>query len=153
MRFGLLLMSSSQDVRYSDAKIQQGRDLTNKLWNASRLVLMNSGDAVAAPSAKEVEDRWITSRLERTTQEVSERFDSFDFSGAVSELYRFFWSEFCDWYLEIVKPRLYESEPEVSGHLLWVLEHFLALAHPVLPFVTEEVWSHLPRRRTLAADR
>ncbi len=144
LRFGLLAMSSSQDVRYADAKVAQGRDLANKLWNASRLILMNAGDADAAPSTREVEDRWIASRLERTVAEVDARVEAYDFSGAVGELYRFFWSELCDWYLEIVKPRLYDSEPEVSGHLVWILERFLALAHPFTPFVTEEIWSYLP---------
>ncbi len=144
VRFGLLAMSSKQDVRYSGAKIEQGRDLTNKLWNASRLILLNAGEAEAAPSAKEVEDRWIASRLERTVEDVTKRVASFDFAGAVAELYRFFWSELCDWYLEIVKPRLYDGEADVAGHLVWILERFLALAHPFVPFVTEEIWSYLP---------
>ncbi len=144
LRFGLLSMSSSQDVRYADAKVAQGRDLTNKLWNASRLILLNAGDAQAAPSAATVEDRWIVSRLERTIAELDERVEAYDFSGAVAELYRFFWSELCDWYLEIVKPRLYEEEPAVAGNLLWVLARFLALAHPFIPFVTEEIWRYLP---------
>ncbi len=153
LRFGLLLMSSSQDVRYSDAKIAQGRDLTNKLWNASRLVLLNAGDAKPEHSVKEVEDRWIASRLERTVAEVDRRVEAYDFSGAVAELYRFFWSEFCDWYLEIVKPRLYDSEPEVAGHLVWVLQRFLALAHPFIPFVTEEIWGYVPAGADGAAHR
>jgi len=148
LRFGLLSMSSSQDVRYSDAKVAQGRDLANKLWNASRLILLNAGDAQGAPSAKEVEDRWITSRLERTVAEVSARVEAYEFSGAVAELYRFFWSELCDWYLEIAKPRLYDGEAEVAGHLVWVLERFLALAHPFIPFVTEEIWAYMPARAT-----
>ena len=144
LRFGLLAMSSSQDVRYSEAKVAQGRDLANKLWNASRLVLLNAGDADPQPSAKEVEDRWIASRFERTVAEVDRRVEGYDFSGSVTELYRFFWSEFCDWYLEIVKPRLYAGEPEVAGHLVWILQRFLALAHPFIPFVTEEIWSYVP---------
>jgi valyl-tRNA synthetase len=144
LRFGLLAMSSSQDVRYSDAKVAQGRDLTNKLWNASRLILLNAGDAEARPSDSEVEDRWIASRLERSVADVAQRVEAYDFSGAVAELYRFFWSELCDWYLEIVKPRLYDGETEVAGHLIWILERYLALAHPFIPFVTEEIWSFLP---------
>ena len=77
---------------------------------------------------------------------MTARLDAYDFSHAVQELYRFFWSELCDWYLEIVKPRLYEGEADVSANLLHVLERFLALAHPVIPFVTEEIWSYLPAR-------
>jgi valyl-tRNA synthetase len=146
LRFGLLTMSSSQDVRFSEAKIQQGRDLANKLWNASRLILMNAGDATPSASAETVEDRWILSRLERTIERVGERIDAYDFSHAALELYRFLYSELCDWYLEIVKPRLYDGDPAAAGNLLHVLERTLALAHPMMPFVTEEIWSYLPER-------
>ncbi len=145
LRFGLLAMSSTQDVRFSDAKVQQGRDLANKLWNASRLILLNT-DGDPAPAPENAEDSWILSRLQRTIEEVTAQLDAYDFAHAVQELYRFFWSELCDWYLEIVKPRLYDGEAEVSANLLHVLERFLALAHPVIPFVTEEVWSYLPGR-------
>ncbi|HWW67028.1 MAG TPA: valine--tRNA ligase [Solirubrobacterales bacterium] len=170
LRFGLLAMSSTQDVRYSDAKVQQGADLANKLWNASRLILLNvnsernqsplnarqgqvpagAGDGTSArlpaPSPVRVEDRWILSRLERTIASVTELLESYDFAHAVQEAYSFFWSELCDWYLEIVKPRLYDGEPEVSATLLWALERVLALLHPTMPFVTEEIWSYHPAR-------
>jgi valyl-tRNA synthetase len=147
LRFGLLAMSSTQDVRYSDAKVQQGRDLANKLWNASRLILLNAGRVEATPAPTCAEDRWILSRMERTISSVSEKLDSYDFAHAATEVYAFFWSELCDWYLEIAKPRLYEGEAEVSANLLWLLERTLALLHPLMPFVTEEVWSYHPSRR------
>jgi valyl-tRNA synthetase len=147
LRFGLLAMSSTQDVRYSDAKVQQGRDLANKLWNASRLILINAAEVEAKPVAERIEDRWILSRLERTIASVSEKLDAYDFAHAVQEAYAFFWSELCDWYLEIAKPRLYEGEAEVSANLLWLLQRTLALLHPVMPFVSEEVWSYHPSRR------
>jgi valyl-tRNA synthetase len=147
LRFGLLAMSSTQDVRYSDAKVQQGRDLSNKLWNASRLILLNAADVEARPVAERLEDRWILSRLERTIDSVSEKLDGYDFAHAVQEAYAFFWSELCDWYLEIAKPRLYEGEAAVSANLLWVLERTLALLHPIMPFVSEEVWSYHPSRQ------
>jgi valyl-tRNA synthetase len=147
LRFGLLAMSSTQDVRYSDAKVQQGRDLSNKLWNASRLILLNAAEVEAKPVAERIEDRWILSRLERTIASVSEKLDGYDFAHAVQEAYAFFWSELCDWYLEIAKPRLYEGEAEVSANLLWVLERTLALLHPIMPFVSEEVWSYHPSRK------
>ncbi|MGE5281313.1 MAG: valine--tRNA ligase [Chloroflexota bacterium] len=154
LRFGLLAMSSTQDVRYSDAKVQQGRDLANKLWNASRLILLNATspadgpkpDAYRRKSARRPEDRWIASRMERTIASVTGKLDSYDFAHAATEAYAFFWSELCDWYLEIVKPRLYEEEAEVSANLLWLLERTLALLHPLMPFVTEEVWSYHPAR-------
>ena len=94
-----------------------------------------------------VEDRWILSRLERTIASVSEKLDTYDFAHAAQEAYAFFWSELCDWYLEIAKPRLYEGEAEVSANLLWVLERTLALLHPIMPFVSEEVWSYHPSRQ------
>jgi valyl-tRNA synthetase len=146
LRFGLLAMSSTQDVRYSDAKVEQGRDLANKLWNASRLILLNVAESGAEPRPLHVEDRWILSRLERTIGSVTEKLEAYDFAHAAQEAYSFFWSELCDWYLEIVKPRLYEGEEELSSTLLWALERVLALLHPLMPFVTEEVWSHHPAR-------
>jgi valyl-tRNA synthetase len=167
LRFGLLAMSSTQDVRYSDAKVQQGADLANKLWNAGRLILLNCkfeqnqslinapqgqvpaavGGGMPKPLPKTVEDRWILSRLEATIASVTAKLDGYDFAHAVQEAYSFFWSELCDWYLEIVKPRLYEGDEEVSATLLWALERILGLLHPVMPFVTEEIWSYHPARR------
>jgi valyl-tRNA synthetase len=146
LRFGLLAMSSTQDVRYSDAKVQQGRDLANKMWNASRLILLNTAEVETAPRPRTVEDRWILSRLERTIESVTARLEAYDFAHAAQEAYSFFWSEVCDWYLEIAKPRLYEGEEEVSATLLWVLERVLGLTHPIMPFVTEEIWAHHPAR-------
>src|SRR4051794_30778995 len=147
LRFGLLAMSSTQDVRFSDAKVQQGRDLANKLWNASRLILLNVADVPPAPRPTCVEDRWILSRLERTIGSVTEKLETCDFAHAVGEAYSFFWRDLCDWYLEIVKPRLYEGEEEVSATLLYGLERVLALLHPTMPFVSEEIWRFHPARQ------
>jgi valyl-tRNA synthetase len=143
VRFGLLAMSSAQDVRYSADRIQQGEDLANKVWNASRLILLNSPEVEPVPAGSRVEDDWILSRLQRAISSVSASLDSYDFAHAALELYRFFWSELCDWYLEIVKPRLYEGETDAAAMLLWVLEQTLALAHPMTPFVTEEIYGYL----------
>jgi valyl-tRNA synthetase len=157
LRFGLLAMSSTQDVRYSPQRVKQGRDLANKLWNASRLILMGVDEDAepSAAAAATIEDHWIVSRLERASRRVTELFDGFRFSPAVLELYDVFWSELCDWYLELAKPRLYGEDPAakaaVSGVLLHALERSLVLLHPVMPFVTEEVWSHLPGERGLLA--
>jgi valyl-tRNA synthetase len=164
LRFGLLAMSSTQDVRFSDAKVQQGADLANKLWNAGRLILLNckfeqnqshantpqgqvpaaAGGGTPRPEPVQMEDRWLLSRLEATIASVTVKLEEYDFAHAAHEAYSFFWSELCDWYLEIVKPRLYEGEAEVSATLLWTLERILALLHPVMPFVTEEIWSYHP---------
>jgi valyl-tRNA synthetase len=145
LRFGLLAMASTQDVRYSEARVKQGRDLANKMWNASRLILMGARDGVeSGPRSERVEDRWIASRLQSAIASVSESIDAYEFSHAALDLYEFFWSELCDWYLEIAKPRLYDGDQEASGSLLWALEQVLALAHPIMPFVTEEIYSYLP---------
>jgi valyl-tRNA synthetase len=155
LRFGLLAMSSTQDVRYSDAKVQQGRDLANKLWNASRLILLNSSEVPAGPPSVEApEDRWILSRLQRAVDEVAGGLEAYDFAHAALRTYGFVWSELCDWYLEIVKPRLYEGDDEAAATLLWVLEQTLALVHPMMPFVSEEIWSFHPWREShLAVHR
>ncbi|MDX6622618.1 MAG: valyl-tRNA synthetase, partial [Solirubrobacterales bacterium] len=147
LRFGLLAMSSTQDVRFSDAKVEQGRDLANKLWNASRLILLNAAEVEPAPRPLHVEDRWLLSRLERTIASVTEKLETYDFAHAVQEAYSFFWRDLCDWYLEMVKPRLYDGEEEVSATLLYALERLLALLHPTMPFVTEEIWSFHPARQ------
>jgi valyl-tRNA synthetase len=150
LRFGLLAMTSTQDVRFSQARVQQGRDLANKMWNASRLILMEARDDVEpGPRSNAVEDRWIASRLQRAIRSVADSIESYDFAHAALGLYDFFWSELCDWYLEIVKPRLYDGDEDASATLLWALEQVLALAHPLMPFVTEEIYSYLPER---AAD-
>ena len=144
VRFGLLAMSSSQDVRYSAEKIQQGQQLANKMWNASRLVLLNAAEVEPAPRPRTVEDRWILSRLQRAIRRWRDQVAAYDLSHAALDLYSFFYGDFCDWYLEMVKPRLYEQEEDVSATLLHVLGETLALAHPMLPFVTEEIHSFMP---------
>jgi valyl-tRNA synthetase len=146
LRFGLLAMSSTQDVRYSDAKVEQGADLANKLYNASRLILLNAAEVEPAPRTARLEDRWLLSRLERTIASVTEKLETYDFSHAVQEAYAFVYGDLCDWYLEIVKPRLYEGEEDVSATLLYALERVLSLLHPTMPFVTEELWSFHPAR-------
>jgi valyl-tRNA synthetase len=90
-----------------------------------------------------VEDRWIVSRLQRAIEDATKSIDTYDFAHAALDLYDYFWSELCDWYLEIVKPRLYDGDPDASATLLWVLEQTLALLHPLMPFVTEEIYSYL----------
>ncbi|MET0768508.1 MAG: valine--tRNA ligase, partial [Solirubrobacteraceae bacterium] len=149
-RFGLLAMSSTQDVRFSEEKVAQGRQLANKLFNASRLILLRAAAGVAyeegaAPAPQTVEDRWILSRLERTRAETAKAIEAFEFHRAALGLYDFVYAELCDWYLEIVKPRLYADEnAEVSAFAVHVLAETLAIAHPVIPFVTEELWGHIP---------
>jgi len=161
LRFGLLASSSSQDVRFNEERVRQGRDLANKLWNASRLILLGVQEGVVAspdhasaakravPAHEDLppEDRWILSRLERVTARTTESLDAFELSAAALDLYDFFWSELCDWYLELAKPRLYDDEGDrtaVSATLLFCLDRTLRLLHPLMPHVTEEIWSFLP---------
>jgi valyl-tRNA synthetase len=152
VRWGLLAMSSGQDVRFSEEKVAQGLQLTNKLWNAARLILLGVGpDASAAISSRTVEDRWILSRLERAKAEVRGRIERYDFSHAALSLYDFVYGELCDWYLELVKPRLRAGETEVGSTLLHVLLETLALAHPIIPFVTEEIYRYVPGTEGLLA--
>src|SRR3954463_13417602 len=149
VRFGLLAMSSTQDVRFNEGTIAEGRQLANKLFNASRLVLLRVPEGVevpaAAPQPATVEDAWILSRLQNAKAEVAEAIASFEFHRATRSLYGFIYGELCDWYLEMLKPRLYaEDNGATASFALHVLAETLALAHPVIPFVTEEIWSYLP---------
>ncbi|HZL54287.1 MAG TPA: valine--tRNA ligase [Solirubrobacteraceae bacterium] len=143
LRFGLLAMSSTQDVRYSEEKVKQGERLANKLFNAARFVLLSIGEAAgpaaAAPTA--IEDRWILSRLGRFERELSERIEAYDFPRAALGLYDFVYGELCDWYIELVKARL--GEAALDATLRHVLRETLQLAHPMMPFVTEELWQYL----------
>ena len=153
VRFGLLAMASTQDVRYSRERVEQGEALANKLFNASRFVLLNvdpdAGGALPDRSAMTVEDRWICSRLQRVVVETSGRIEAFEFSRAAFGLYDFIYGELCDWYLELVKGR--EFDAELSATMLYVLRTTLALAHPFIPFVTEELWDSTPGAEGLLA--
>jgi valyl-tRNA synthetase len=156
VRFGLLAMSSGQDVVFNEEKIAQGQALANKLWNASRLVLGRiDPEARAQPRPRTAEDRWILSRLQRAIDATDAAIEAFEFSHAALRLYDFVYGELCDWYLELVKPRLYASDDpghaDVSATLLHVLERTLALAHPLIPFVTEAIWAHVPGETGLLA--
>jgi valyl-tRNA synthetase len=149
VRFGLLAMSSTQDVRFNEEKIAQGRQLANKLFNASRLVLLRVPAGLTmpdeAPEPLTVEDRWILSRLQAAEAELTDAIEAFEFHRAVLGLYDFVYGELCDWYLEMLKPRLYEDDNAATcAFALHVLAETLALAHPVIPFVTEEIWTYMP---------
>lgn len=146
VRFGLLAMSSTQDVRFSEEKVAQGAALVTKLFNATRFVLGAVGDAAVtvAPSTATLEDRWIVSRIAAARADFEAQVGEFDFSKAALGLYDVVFGELCDWYIEFTKSRLADADDELPGHLVWVLRETLLLAHPVIPFVTEELWSHLP---------
>ncbi|MFN8109971.1 MAG: valine--tRNA ligase [Thermoleophilia bacterium] len=141
LRFGLLLMCSQQDVRFSADSVRQGRQLVTKLWNATRLVVGRGGRAglAEAPVPVTLADRWMAARVDAAAREAGELFDGFDFSRFAAQLYRLVFDDYCDWYLELLKRD--EATPEVAGHLL---EQVLALVHPVMPFITEACWEQMP---------
>jgi valyl-tRNA synthetase len=154
VRWGLLAMSSGQDVRFNEEKVSQAQQLTNKLWNASRLVLLRvAQDTRAEARPQAPEDHWILARLERARAAVGEAIDAFEFSRAALALYDFVYGELCDWYLELVKPRLYDGDADTAATLLHVLTETVTLAHPLIPFVTEEIYSHIPGSEGLLAGR
>ncbi|TLM78834.1 MAG: valine--tRNA ligase [Actinobacteria bacterium] len=160
MRFGLMLQTTgSQDIRFSEEKLAGARNFANKIWNASRFVLMNLGEdyVPGPPEAKTVADRWILSRLAALSESVDAGLDvgaaraagadAFQFGEVARSLYDFFWSEFCDWYIELAKGRLAaggEQKLAAQRLLVHVLDRALRLLHPMMPFVTEEIWRRLP---------
>ena len=147
-RYGLMKMASSQDVRFSEGAIEEGRKLANKLWNVARLILQASEAAAPAERARSLEERWILARLSQTQREVERLLGEFDFSHVVDELYHLTFDDFCDWYAEAVKGRLYEGDADARATAVAALERLLKLLHPAMPHVTEEIWSNLPARET-----
>ncbi|MET1009172.1 MAG: valine--tRNA ligase, partial [Gaiellaceae bacterium] len=145
-RYGLLKMSSTQDVRFSEGALAEGWKLAVKLWNVSRLVLANTAGAEPEARPQSLEERWILARLEAARVVVEEAWSRFDFSAGVKALYSLTFDDFCDWYAEAIKPRLYEDDPDAAATALFALERLLALLHPVMPHVTEEIWAQLPGR-------
>ena len=150
LRFSLAMgVSPGNDTRYSDEKVESARNFANKVWNASRFVLMNTQTREAIdPALLQLPDQWILSRLNKAVAEVSAHMEDGDFGMAANKIYDFAWSEFCDWFIELSKGRLMGEDEEqkrnVRGVLLYVLEGLLKLLHPFMPFLTEEVYQHLP---------
>jgi valyl-tRNA synthetase len=145
-RYGLLKISSTQDVRFSIGAIEEGRKLSNKLWNVARLILANAELVTPSLRPHALEERWILARIDAARAEVEAAWDRFDFATSTGALYHLTFDDFCDWYAEAIKPRLYDGEKDAIATALVALERLLALLHPVLPHVTEEIWSALPHR-------
>lgn len=141
--------SAGNDMRYSDEKIEAGRNFANKLWNASRFVLMNLGEEKLEDVKPEytIEDKWIISKANKAIKEVTEAMDKYDFGIALQKIMEFTRDEFCDWYIEMVKPRLYDMTNETRPTALIVLNGILTVAlrllHPFMPFITEEIYTKL----------
>ena len=154
LRFNLITGNSpGNDMRFYVEKCEAMRNFCNKLWNASRFVMMNlTIDKNELPEKLEIEDRWILSKLNDLTREVSENMDSFELGVAAGKIYDFIWDSYCDWYIELTKPRLNgeDEEARLSAQkvLLYVLTEILKLIHPFIPFITEEIWQSLPHEGT-----
>ncbi len=137
------------DMRFYYERVEANRNFANKIWNASRFIMMNmEGKEVTAPSALEPVDRWIVSKLNSLVREVTDNMENFELGIAVQKVYDFIWDEFCDWYIEMVKPRLYNSDDaESQNAALWTLKTVLIdalkLLHPYMPFITEEIFCTL----------
>lgn len=155
MRFGLLMqVTGAQDLRFNEAKLESSRNFANKIRNAARFVMMHlDGFTPGEPQLVAPADRWIFSRLAGLVERVNKAFDEYEFGEATRELYSFFWNEFCDWYIEFSKARLGEdaaAEDRLAcqRNLVFVLNQALRLLHPIMPFVTEEIYQQLPLDRT-----
>ena len=150
LRFSLILgISFGNDIRYIPAKVEQGANFANKLWNASKFVLMNLEDYDENYDLSKLckEDKWILSKANRLADELATNIDNYDLGVAAQKIYDFIWNEFCDWYIEIVKSRLYDKDcatrKEAQFTLNTVLEYSLKMLHPIMPFVTEEIYTKL----------
>ena len=152
LRFALVIGNSpGNDLRFSPEKVEAARNFANKVWNASRFVLLNFDENLdfskIDKSKFTIADKWIMSRINTVTKEVTENIDNFELGLGLQKIYDFIWEEFCDWYIEMVKPRLYDRESEGRLEAQYVLNFVLAnsmkLLHPYMPFVTEEIYTHL----------
>jgi len=151
LRFSLIsITAQGQDVYLSKDRFEQGRNFANKIWNASRFILMNLKPenpafdlcAFFKDNDPDLVSRWIISRLYSTIKKTEEDLNAYRFNEAANNLYSFFWHEFCDWYLELIKPRLAEQQTQLIMYK--VLEKYLRALHPFMPFITEEIWQKLP---------
>jgi valyl-tRNA synthetase len=152
LRYALTIGTSpGNDMRFSEEKLEASRNFANKIWNAFRFVMMNFDDDIDLGKADEsrytAADKWILSRINTVTREVTENLEKFELGIGLQKIYEFIWEEFCDWYIELVKPRLYDREAPGRIEALFVLNKVLTnamkLLHPFMPFITEEIYSHL----------
>ena len=153
LRFALSVGNApGNDLRFSEEKVEAGRNFANKIWNAARFALMNLDNepdfSKVDRSRFTLEDKWILSRVNNLASEVTANIENFELGIALQKIYEFIWDEFCDWYIEMVKPRLYDRESSGRLEAQYVLSHVLRTAmqllHPFMPFITEEIYLHLP---------
>jgi valyl-tRNA synthetase len=145
-RYGLLKVTSTQDARFSFDSIEEGRRLAIKLWNVARLILANAGGVEPKVAPRDLEERWILARLDAARSEIDEHLGRLELAPVTAALYHLTFDDFCDWYAEAIKPRLYGGDEDARATALAALERLLAVLHPVMPHVTEEIWTQLPDR-------
>lgn len=152
LRFSLATGNSpGSDIRFYESRVEAARNFANKIWNASRFVMMNNNEDLMAKYKDNknytIADKWILSRMNTVTKEVTENIEKYEIGIALQKTHGFMWTEFCDWYIELVKPVLYADDCEAKGVVLNVLNKVLKtglkLLHPVMPFITEEIYTHL----------
>lgn len=150
LRFTLATGNSpGNDMRYMDDKVKSSRNFANKIWNASRFIIMNLSEDLeinGLPETLNIEDKWIISKFNNLSREVNENLDKFELGVAVAKLYDFIWDVYCDWYIELTKPRIMvggETKENAQKVLVWVMKGMLKLLHPFMPFITEEIWQVL----------
>ena len=141
--------SPGNDMRFIEDKVKASRNFANKIWNAARFIMMNLPDGFKAdklPEKLNVEDKWVISKFNTLAKEIGENLDKFELGVAVQKLYDFIWDVYCDWYIELTKPRIAaggETESTAQQVLVWVMKGMLKLLHPFMPFITEEIWQAL----------
>jgi valyl-tRNA synthetase len=151
-RYGLLKMSSTQDVAFSYGAVEEGRKLANKLWNVSRLLLQAEGGELAPElRPRALEERWIVTRLDAAQSQINQGLAEFNFAAVAAALYRVTFDDFCDWYAEAIKPRIYAGDADAKATSLANLERLLKLLHPVMPHASEEIWSQFHGDRLIVA--
>jgi valyl-tRNA synthetase len=150
LRFTLVTGNApGNDMRYSDKKVEASGNFANKIWNASRFMLMNLEDGAkpVLPENLNLEDKWVISKFNTAVKEITSNLDKFELGVASAKIYEFVWDILCDWYIELIKPRLFEkntqSNKDAQNVLLYILSGSLKLLHPFMPFITEEIWSHV----------
>jgi len=160
LRFGVMRSAPiGQDILFDEKNVELGRNFCTKLWNASRFRQLQGGQSEGEidPSKLTLDDRWIMLRMHEAIREITTALEEYRFSEAAQAIYRFFWGEFCDWYLEASKPALNSEDPASKACTLavidFVLGHTLRLMHPFLPFITEELWHGLGFREELPKDQ
>ena len=155
LRFTLVTGNTpGNDMRFYTKRVEANRNFANKLWNATRFLMMNMSDEITDSNFDveklHYEDKWILSKLQKVIKSITEKIEKYDIGLAADDIYDFIWSDFCDWYIEIVKPVLYSDNHEEKTNtvkvLLYVLENILKLLHPFMPYITEEIWQALPNR-------